>query len=144
MLNSAGGSSGNSTSRESTSTYGNRGTTSGMPATPNASSSREVDPKIKVLSDRIALQVFSVPSLQAYLADYSVVPTNKPDGSVRIQLDFLKLPKEILPDLERLLSVDRFKNHRLVKYIRNGQARTGLEIEVTPKELPGDAYTYAF
>lgn len=124
---------------------GSRGATSGMPATPNTKgSSREVDPKVKVLSDRIALQVFSVPSLQAYLADYSVVPTNKPDGSVRIQLDFLKLPKEILPDLERLLSVDYFKNHRLVKYIKNGQARTGLEIEVTPRDLPGNAYDYAF
>lgn len=104
----------------------------------------KVDPKVKVLSDRIALQVFSVPSLQAYLADYSVVPSGKPDGAVRIQLDFLKLPKEVLPDLERLLSVDYFKNHRLVKYVKNGQARTGLEIEVTPKELPGNAYDYAF
>lgn len=103
-----------------------------------------IDPKVKVLSDRLALQVFSVPSLQAYLADYSVVPTGKPDGTVRIQLDFLKLPKEILPDLERLLSVDYFKEHRLVKYIKNGQARTGLEIEVTPKELPGTPYDYAF
>lgn len=104
----------------------------------------QIDPKVKVLSDRLALQVFSVPSLQAFLADYSVVPTGQPDGSVRIQLDFLKLPKEILPDLERLLSVAYFKNHRLVKYIKNGQARTGLEIEVTPKELPGTAYDYAF
>lgn len=138
MFKSAGGSASPSSST------GTRGATSGMPATPNANSSREVDPKIKVLSDRIALQVFSVPSLQAYLADYSVVPSNKPDGSVRIQLDFLKLPKEILPDLERLLSVDYFKNHRLVKYIKNGQARTGLEIEVTPRDLPGNAYDYAF
>jgi len=104
----------------------------------------KTDPKIKVLADRLALQVFSVPSLQAHLADYAVVPSGKPDGSVRIQLDFLKLPKEILSDLERLLSVDYFKNHRLVKYTKNGQARTGLEIEVTPKELPGEAYDYAF
>ena len=96
------------------------------------------------MSVRLALQVCSVPSLQAYLADSSGVPTGKPDGTVRIQLDFLKLPKEILPDLERLLSVDYFKEHRLVKYIKNGQARTGLEIEVTPKELPGTPYDYAF
>jgi len=145
MLRSAGGG--------SSASSGTRGATAGMPAARSvpstssalsARSNKEVDPKVKVLSDRIALQVFSVPSLQAYLADYSVVPSGKPDGSVRIQLDFLKLPKEILPDLERLLSVDYFKDHRLLKYIKNGQARTGLEIEVTPKDLPGDAYSYAF
>jgi len=106
--------------------------------------SNEVDPKVTVLANRIFLQIFSVPSLQAYLADAAVLPTGKPDGTVKIQLDFLKLPKEVLPDLERLLSTDYFENHRLVKYIKDGQARTGLEIEVTPKELPGDPYDYAF
>ena len=100
--------------------------------------------KLSVLSTRILLQVFSVPSLMAYLADAAVVPTGKPDGSVKVQLDFLKLPKEILPDLERLLSTDYFKDHKLMKYIKNGQARTGLEIEVAPKELPGTAYDYAY
>ena len=106
--------------------------------------SNKVDPKVSVLANRIFLQIFSVPSLQAYLADAAVLPTGKPDGTVKIQLDFLKLPKEVLPDLERLLSTDYFENHRLVKYIKDGQARTGLEIEVTPKELPGDPYDYAF
>lgn len=104
----------------------------------------KVDPKVKVLADRLALQIFSVPSLQAHLADYSVTPTGKADKSVRVQMDFMKLPKEVLPDLERLLSVDFFQNHRLVKYIKNGQARTGLEIEVSPKELPGNPYDYAY
>lgn len=99
--------------------------------------------KIQTLANRIFLQIFSVPSLQACLADASVNPTGDPDGSVKIQLDFLKLPKEVLPDLERLLSVDFYKNHKLVKYVKNGQARTGLEIKVTPKELPGTAYDYA-
>jgi len=90
------------------------------------------------------LQIFSVPSLQAHLVNGAVLPTGAEDGTVKIQLDFLKLPKEVLPDLERLLSTDYFKNHRLVKFIKDGQARTGLEIEVTPKELPGDPYDYAF
>lgn len=106
--------------------------------------SDKLPPKVQTLANRIFLQVFSVPSLQACLADASVNPTGDPDNSVRIQLDFLKLPKEVLPDLERLLSTDFFKNHKLVKYIKNGQARTGLEIKVTPKELPGDAYDYAY
>lgn len=100
--------------------------------------------KVAAVANRIALQVFSVPSLQAFLADYGVMSTGRGDGSVMVQLDFLKLPKEIIPELEKLLSVDMFKDHRLVKYIKNGQARTGLEIEVTPKELPGSPYDYAF
>jgi hypothetical protein len=110
------------------------------PAKPPASK----DQKIAVLANRMFLQIFSVPSLQAHLADAAVIPAGTPDGKVKIQLDFLKLPKEVLPDLERLLSTDFFKDHRLVKYIKNGQARTGLEIEVTPKDLPGDDYNYAF
>jgi len=111
----------------------------GASAGPDANSE-----KIAAVANRIALQVFSVPSLQAFLADYSVVSTGRGDGSVKIQLDFLKLPKEIIPELEKLLSVDQFQDHRLVKYIKNGQARVGLEIEVTPKELPGSAYDYSF
>ena len=100
--------------------------------------------KISAAANRIALQIFSVPSLQSFLADYAVVSTGRPDGSVRIELDFLKLPREIIPELEKLLSVDQFKDHKLVKYIKNGQARTGLVIEVTPKDLPGSPYDYAF
>jgi len=100
--------------------------------------------KMSAVANRIALQLFSVPALQSFLADYGIVSTGRDDGSIKIQMDFLKLPKEIIPELEKLLSVDHFKDHRLVKYIKNGQARTGLEIEVTPKELPGEPYDYAF
>jgi hypothetical protein len=100
--------------------------------------------KVSAVANRIALQLFSVPSLQSFLADYAVLGTGRDDGSVKIQLDFLKLPKEIIPELEKLLSVHQFKDHRLVKYIKNGQARTGLEIEITPRDLPGKPYDYAF
>lgn len=104
----------------------------------------KIDPKIGVLANRMFLQIFSVPSLQAAFSDASITPQNDSGGKVRIQLDFLKLPKEVMPDLERLISTDYFKDHRLVKYIKNGQARTGVEIEVTPKDLPGDPFDYAF
>lgn len=111
---------------------------------PQQLSKAGADEKVSAVANRMALQIFSVPSLQAFLADYAVVSSGRDDGSVKIQLDFLKLPKEIIPELEKLLSVDFYKDHRLVKYIKNGQARTGLEIEVTPKDLPGTPYDYAF
>ncbi len=100
--------------------------------------------KISALANRMILQVQSSPSLQAFLADFSITKTDKPDGSIKMQFDFYKLPKEIIPELEKLLSVDFFKNHRLLKYVKDGQARTGLEIEVTPRDLPGSPYDYAF
>ncbi len=104
----------------------------------------KMDNKIGVLANRMFLQIFSVPSLQSNLADASVLPTGDADGKVKIQLAFMKLPREVIPDVERLLSVNYFKNHRLVKFCKDGQARTGFEIEVTPKDLPGDAYDYSF
>lgn len=103
----------------------------------------KVDKKIGVLATRMLLQILSVPSLMGHLADFAVVASGQ-EGKVKIQLDFLRLPKEILPELEKLLSVDYFKDHRLLKYVKNGQARTGLEIEVTPKDLPGQAYDYSY
>ena len=101
--------------------------------------------KVSAVTNRMALLINSVPSLQSFLADFGVYKDEKKnDGSVIVQLDFLKLPKEIIPELEKLLSVDQYKEHRLVKYIKNGQGRTGLEIEVTPSDLPGTAYDYSF
>ena len=103
----------------------------------------KVDKKVGVLAIRMLLQIMSVPSLLSNLVDFAVMG-NQEDRKVRLQLDFLKLPKEIIPELEKLLSVDYFKDHRLLRYVKNGQARTGLEIEVTPRDLPGDAYDYSF
>ena len=112
---------------------------------PNQLKDVGADPKVSAVANRMAMLINSVPSLQSFLADFGVYSDDKnKDGSVRVQMDFLKLPKEIIPELEKLLSVDQYKAHRIVKYIKNGQARTGLEIEINPKDLPGEAYDYSF
>jgi hypothetical protein len=103
----------------------------------------KVDRKVGVLATRMLLQIQSVPSLLAHLVDFNVGEPDQ-EGRVKIQLDFLKLPKEILPELEKLLSTDYFEDHRLLKYVKNGQARTGLEIQVKPKDLAGKNYDYAY
>ena len=103
------------------------------------------DPKVSAVTNRMAMLVNTVPSLQSFLADFGVYKDKESkNGAVKVQFDFLKLPKEIIPELEKLLSVDKFKSHVFSKYIKNGQARTGLEIIVDPTNLPGDAYQYAF
>ena len=102
------------------------------------------DKKIGVLATRMLLQVQSSPSLMAHLADFAVVPDKSDKSRAKIQLDFLKLPKEVIPDMERLLSVDYFKKHRLVQYVKNGQARTGVEIDVASNDLPGSEIDYAY
>jgi hypothetical protein len=102
------------------------------------------DKKVGVLATRMLLQVQSVPSLLAHLADFALVQDKADKGKAKIQLDFLQLPREIVPDLERLLSVDYFKNHRLVQYVRNGQARTGVEVSVSADDLPGSEIDYSY
>lgn len=107
-----------------------------------AAAEADLDKKVKVLIDRMTLQITSVTPLLAHWVDTSNTPAE--NGKVKIQFGFLKLPEEVLPQLKRLLSVDYFDNYRLVKYIKNGQAMTGLEIVVHPDDLPGEAYDYAY
>ena len=100
--------------------------------------------KVGAIANRLALQIFSVPSLQAQLKDFSVRKDESDSDAVEIQMDFFRLPKEVIPDLERLLSVHEFEDYNLLKYTVNGQAHTGVKLKIKPKKLPGDRYDYAF
>jgi len=102
----------------------------------------EIDPKIKVLMTRIMHQIHSVPSLETFLVDAGVVPMD--NGGADIQLDFLRLPEEVVPQIERLLTADFFRQHRWTKYVKNGQAHMGFQLILRPDDLPGDAYDYAY
>lgn len=111
---------------------------------PNALKDAGASEKISAVANRMALQILSVPSLQSFLADQGVTKTDNNDGSVKMEFDFMRLPKEIIPELEKLVSASQFTKHEFLKYIKNGQARTGLRIIISPKDLPGTPYDYAF
>lgn len=101
-----------------------------------------VDPKTRVVLNRLMIQIASAPSLQSYLVDAGIVP--KDDNTTALQFEFLRLPEEVIPQVEKLLSATWFKKFQWKRYIKNGRACMGLELTLNPEELPGDAYDYAY
>lgn len=78
----------------------------------------------------------------ACLSDVQPVPDEEAgEGAVKIQLDFHRLPEEIMPQLRRLLAAPGDIKH--FRYVKDGSARTGVEIPVKPSDLEGNAYDYA-
>lgn len=110
----------------------------------NQDGSARLNKKISVYLNRLLLRIFSVPALMTFLADVMPVKDSESDedGSVRIQLDFLRLPDEIIPQLERLIACP----HKLkwFKYVKDGSARTGVEVPIAPDDLEGADYDYSF
>lgn len=102
----------------------------------------KVDPKLKVLLNRMMLQVASAPSLQSYLVDAGLVPCE--DGTALLQFDFLRLPEDVLPQVEMLLAVDQFRSYDWFRFVRNGQAHLALQLKISADDLPGKAYDYAY
>lgn len=99
--------------------------------------------KVQVYLNRLLLRIFSIPALMNFLVDVRpIADQEKGDGAIKIQLDFMRLPEEIRPELERLLAAP--KDAKFLRYVKDGEARTGVEISITPKDLEGDAYDYAF
>lgn len=100
--------------------------------------------KVNVFLNRLLLRIYSVPSLMTYLADVMPVKDQESgeEGAVNVQLDFLRLPDEIIPQLERLIAAP----HKLkwFKYVKDGSARTGVEVPVAPEDLEGENYDYAY
>ena len=95
--------------------------------------------KVSVFISRMMLRLFNVTAFMAALAGTAVIPND--DGTVTVQLDFHRLPQEVMPTLMTTLSIPGkvvFK-----KYIKDGQARTGIEFKLSEKDLPGDPYDMA-
>lgn len=102
----------------------------------------QISQKINVLANRIMLQISTVPALQQHMVDMSVKPDD--EGGGIIELEFMQLPEEVIPDLKRLISVEYFKSYRFLRFVKDGQSRTGIEIKVDADEIPGEAENYAF
>ncbi len=103
----------------------------------------KIDKKITVFLNRLLLRLHSVPSLMTYLADVTVFQDDEAkDGQCKIQLDFLRLPEEVFPQLARLCAAPR--QPKLVRYVKNGSARTGVELVVKPDDFAGEDYDYSY
>lgn len=127
-----------------------------------------LDKKITVYVDRLILRLQSQPALMSSLADVTVYKpgiedtTNDtvedgkfnedeqqsdlpqpevPEGGVILQLSFRRLPHEVIAPLLRLIAAPRAP--KLFRFIKGGQARTGIQIELLPDDFPGDEYDYA-
>lgn len=103
---------------------------------------QRIDPRVKVVLNRLMMQIAMTPSLQSYTTDAGIVPRD--DGSAALQFEFLRLPEEVLPQVEKALSAKAFNSFKWTRYVKNGQARMGLELVVRPEELPGTPYEYAY
>jgi hypothetical protein len=110
----------------------------------SATRESNLNKKVNVFLNRLLLRIYSVPALMTYLADVMPVKDTESDeeGAVNIQLDFLRLPDEIIPQLERLIAAP----HKLkwFKYVKDGSARTGVEVPVAPDDMGGEEYDYAY
>lgn len=130
----------------------------------------KIDKKIAVFVNRLMLRLQSQPALIANLADVSVfkpgIEANTDDQvkdgqfqegqedrddenndekggeTVLLQLSFRRLPQEVVTPLLRLLAAPR--EAKLYKFVKDGQARTGVEMELRPSDFPGEEYDYAF
>jgi hypothetical protein len=101
----------------------------------------ELDPKISVYINRLLLRLFSAPGLLNSLADVGYLHCDAEPGTVKVQLDFYRLPQEVFPDVMRLLAAPR--PPQAFRYVKNGSARTGFEIRVKPDDFAGEEYDYA-
>ena len=103
----------------------------------------QVGHKTSVFVNRLLMRIFSVPAILSSLADVGVIGENKPNGGGKttIQLDFQRLPEEAIPTVINLIAAP--VPMRMLKYVKNGQARNGFEFQVSEADLPCDDYEMA-
>lgn len=98
--------------------------------------------KLQVVLNRMVLAILSAPSLAAYTVDTGIKANA--DGSATLEFEFLKLPEEVVPQVERLLSTHYFGKPKWTRFVRDSSARMGLQIQVKPDDIPGSQYDYSY
>ena len=103
----------------------------------------QVGHKTSVFINRLLMRIFTVPTIMSSLADVGVIGENKPNGGghTTVQLDFQRLPEEAIPTVIQLIASP--VPMRMLKYVKNGQARMGFEFEISETDLTGDDYELA-
>lgn len=101
----------------------------------------KIGKKPSVFVNRMIMRFFSVPSAISALADVGIIPSEEEGSPVTIQLDFQRLPEEVIPQIINLIASPT--KMKMSKYVKNGQARNGFEFQIGDKDLEGDDYDYA-
>ncbi len=101
----------------------------------------DIDTRVKVFCNRLMLRIFSQPSLMSFLADASVYKPDPDGNNVVMEMDFMRLPEEVIEPMLRLISAPR--SPKLFSYVKDGSARTGVKIELKPEDFPGGELDYA-
>jgi hypothetical protein len=101
--------------------------------------------KFSAVVNRMLLQIYSSPALLSNLVDFTVVPVESKSDlpKIKVQLAFNRLPAEVFPRLEELLSLKSFDDYKYYRYIKNGRSLVGLEITISDDNLNKDKYSYA-
>ncbi len=100
----------------------------------------QVGKKTSTFISRMMMRLFSVPSLITALADVGIAQESK-DSVTTVQLDFQKLPNEVIPILANLICAP--SKMTMFKYVKKGQARHGFSFDLNEDDLPGDEYDMA-
>jgi hypothetical protein len=98
----------------------------------------KVGKKTSTFISRLMMRLFSVPSLIQALADVGIAKSDKNGNITTVQLDFQKLPQEVIPILINLVAAP--SPTKMYRYVKRGQARNGFAFDVDEDGLPGDEY----
>jgi hypothetical protein len=101
----------------------------------------QVGKKTSTFISRMMMRLFSVPSLITALADVGIAQQESKTNVTTVQLDFQKLPTEVIPILANLISPPT--KLTMYKYVKKGQARHGFSFDLNEDDLPGDEYEMA-
>lgn len=102
----------------------------------------KIGQKQSVFVNRMVMRFFSVPAALSALADIGIIKEDdSEEGPVTIQLDFQRLPEDVIPQIVNLIAPPG--PMKMTKYVKNGQARNGFEFQLRAQDFPGDDYDYA-